>query len=164
MNPSHHHAEGLEKLKFNYALSVKYFSKFRVNRLEYLEKKLCLVPSFQFAYGCTETSTQYAFRKAGEKGNKHYHILVLAGENFEKELIEVLSGDVSYSERDVLAKLNNSRSETGFQDDFVKVSSTTITTSGSEYFLEKPINITSWARYIFKAASRGVVTFFIKKV
>ncbi len=163
MEASHHHAEGLQNLNFNFALSVKYFSKFRQNSLRFLERKLCSVPSFCFAYGCTETNLQHTFRQSGEKGNSHYHILVSAGENFINELAEIVSGVIDISERVVLVKLKSTTSETGFQDHQISVASTKITASGSEYFVEKPIDIICCGKYFFKAASRGIVTFYFKK-
>ena len=163
MKPSHSHAKGLENLDFNYNLNVKYFSKYRVNNLDYLERKLISVPSFLYAYGSTETNTQHAFRQSYDKNNSHYHILVAASEGYEGELIEKVNGKVQKYERVALAKLKSSTSPTGFKDQYVQVMCTKIVGSGSEYFLERIIDVTCSGMYSFKACDRGINTFYFQK-
>ncbi len=163
MKPSHFHAKGLQNLDFNYNLNVKYFSKYRVNNLDYLERKLISIPSFLYAYGSTETNTQRAFRQSFDRNNSHYHLLVSASEEYEQELIEKVKGKVLQYERVTLAKLKCNTSETGFKDQYVQVMCTKVVGSGSEYFLEKIIDVTCSGMYSFKACDRGINTFYFQK-
>jgi hypothetical protein len=163
MKASHFHAEGLDKLEFNYNLNVKYFSKYRNNGLAYLERKLQSIPSFHYCYGTTETTTQHAFRQSGERNNSHYHLLVSADNEYEGELIEIVKGRFTRFDRQVLVKLKDNTSITGFKDQYVTVRATRIVSSGSEYYLEPIIDILCSAKYSFKACERGINTFFIQK-
>lgn len=163
MKPSHFHAKGLQNLDFNYNLNVKYFSKYRVNNLDYLERKLISIPSFLYAYGSTETNSQNAFRQSYDENNSHYHILVAANERYERELIGKVKGKVLQYERVTLVKLKSNTSPTGFKDQYVQVMCTQIFGSGSEYFLEKIIDVTCSGMYSFKACDWGINTFYFQK-